>query len=146
MTISATSVATAVFSVLATHPTLVNSAFKVLLGERINSDPEETPWLCVWPGDVNEKPGYVGGPPGIWRGTCAVDIYHQQYNVDCGGALLRQLKQVEDLVRAAVASDVTLGGVTLGIVSMQSRLFDYQLKEEAQFITNMVRVLFDVTG
>lgn len=147
MSISVTPLATAVFSILSTDSSFMSQDFKMLLGEGLNEDPEQTPWCCVWPSDLDERPGYIGGPS-PWRGTVFVDVYHQRYNIDCGAALMAQLKLDEDHVRALVSSDITLGqgGTVLGIKSMSGRLFDYQVKNEALFITNLVRVEFDVTG
>jgi len=147
MSLKVTSLAASVFSMLSTNQTIVNSQFKTLFGEGLNNDPEQTPWLCVWPGDTDEYPKYMmGGQQGSFRGTAVVDVYHQQYNVDCGAALMLTLKQIGELIRGVVSSDITAGGIANGIVSIQDRLFDYQVKNEALFITSQIRITFDVTG
>lgn len=141
------SISAAVFLAISSYAPLVNSGYRVEHGAAINADPELTPWIGVWPGDLELEPqNLVGGIALTWRGTVEIDVYHQFASWQGSGDAVLGLKAGADAIMTIVGSDVPMKGTALMLKAIRSELFAVDVSREEAFFTGHLTFTYEVNG
>lgn len=144
--ISVQSLSAAVFLAISSYAPMVNSGYRVEHGAPLNEDPERTPWVGVWPGDMELEPKTVGqGAPFGFAGTVEINVFHQWNSWQGSGDALIGLMCGQDAILTIVGSSIPMQGFALALVGIRTGLFAASPTDEA-FFTNQITLRYMVQG
>lgn len=121
--IDASSLSTALYSQLSTNAAIIAASCEVERSTRVNFDPARTPWLGVYPGDIDSVPRAMGGNQWVETAELQVVVQTASYSSD-GTAASDALEGVVKAVLDAVIANLTLGLAGVRVVST-SREYSY---------------------
>ncbi len=107
----------AIQNILVTDPELatVMNTNLIEIGELLNQDANRSPWIGIYPGNINNVPRTLG--PGNFEATPTVEIIvmvsHGRSAVEC----LTQLEAVKNIVTDLIKNDTTKLNNTIDILS-----------------------------
>lgn len=137
------SIANALYTMLSSDSTLVNSGFFVDLNEPLNTDPNRVPWVGIYADDIDISGARLGAGGGAqpYDAIVELEIYVQQ--IAAGGAQYVNdlLYRAQDPVISAVYSDRTLGGTVRHIDDITVSPFQRDIVAQDFTFTNVITLL-----
>ena len=131
------SVTSAVFSLLASDPVMVSSAYTVQEGEPFNMSLDYTPWVGLYYGDLTIAPHTLGAER-PWQAELDIFLYIQEGSHRSGLEATRLLAMAQSRVLEVLAGDRTLGGSVETLASLTVSPFQRDLAEDTWFFTNEI--------
>lgn len=137
------SVMHALYTALSSDSVLVSSGVTVELDEVFNSDPNRTPWVGVYFGEVAIEPrrSNVSRP---WLAAYSLLVYAQDHSHAGGQDAKDRVNRLLTPVLTAINSDKTLGGTVNIVNGLAVTPFQRNLEEDDWFFTDEILITAEV--
>ena len=131
------SIANAVYTLLSSDSTLVNSDFKVDLNEVFNTDFNRTPWVGIYADNISINPMRIGGSK-PWDANISIEIYVQEISMADGQSVNDALYRAMFPVLSVVNSNKNLSGTVSIIESIDIAPYQRIIENEDSLFTNVI--------
>ena len=137
------SVMHALYTALSSDSVLVSSGVTVELDEVFNSDPNRTPWVGVYFGEVAIEPrrSNVSRP---WLAAYSLLVYAQDHSHSGGLDAKDRVNRLLTPVLTAINSDKTLGGTVNIVNGLAVTPFQRNLEADDWFFTDEILITAEV--
>ena len=137
------SVMHALYTALSSDSVLVSSGVTVELDEVFNSDPNRTPWVGVYFGEVAIEPrrSNVSRP---WLAAYSLLVYAPDHSHAGGQDAKDRVNRLLTPVLTAINSDKTLGGTVNIVNGLVVTPFQRNLEEDDWFFTDEILITAEV--
>lgn len=143
MTLYVNSVSHSLYTTCASNQTLVNCGVSVDLNEPFNTDPNRTPWVGVYFGDVNLEP-YRVSQCDPWQAFYSMRVFVQGASFENGQNAHDEMDRTLTHVITAINSNRTLDGTVRIVNGMTIEPFQRDIEDEQWMFTNEILVQAEV--
>ena len=93
------------------NASIISDGVKVSVGEYVNMNENNAPWVGIYKGNVDYEPRSMGKHAASWGGTLTVKVVIQEYHGKSGFECEKRLGKLVNNIMNAVWADPTIGGV-----------------------------------
>jgi len=143
MTVFVNSVSHSLYTTISSNATLVSSDVFVTLNEPFNTDPNKTPWVGVYFGDITLEPFRISQCD-PWQAFYTMRVFVQGTSIDDGQSAHDELDRTLTEVITAINSNRTLDGTVRIVNGITVEPFQRDIDEEQWMFTNELIVQAEV--
>lgn len=137
MTVFVNSVTHSLYTTISSYDTLVNCGVHVDLNEPFNTDPNRSPWVGVYFGDITLEPFRISQCE-PWQAFYTTRVFVQGTSMVDGQTAHDELDRILTHVITAINSNRTLDGTVNIINGISIEPFQRDIDEEQWMFTNEI--------
>ena len=124
--IAVNSIGYRLYTLCASDPVLITSAYVTALGDPIYPDQVQGPRITIQPEAFKIAPGLMQAlTSGAYRGSVGFNLFHTYWDAQCSANIFLRLMQFEDQLTSMVASNPLLDGLVDNLESMEAAWHQY---------------------